>query len=730
MNAKQDSDNFEMVALAEDRRSLLNELESTQQENFILNQQVVALETELLALEEQSCEESEHGIRDHELYYTLFESSNMPMAVVDSHGSVLVINRAAKKFLHISEDDASFTLNFRSYLSNESKKIFTRILVNLRQEFYDQELALENLSGEPFNPKFQPLKLTLELGNKDSILINLNPIIYSDMSSQLMRLHILAFDQIKEGVIFTNQKQKIVYVNQAFSEITGYTKYEALGRSPNMLSSGRQSQHYYNDMWEHIRKHGWWEGEIWNKNKVGVVYPEWLQISRIWDAYSKQVFYIAIFSDITGRKEEQHKLDRLAFFDSLTGLPNRESLKNFVDNLIFRTKNSERLFSMLFLDLDKFKQVNDRFGHQEGDKVLKLATQRIIANIRDSDYAARVGGDEFVIVLSRLKSKQDSQEVILNLIDVLAKPYSVGDNTHFLSATVGVSFYPDDADDQEELLRKADLAMYRAKTAGRNQHRFYEPSLDEASTELSDIQQFVHASIVNFERNIEIHYQPLYTFSDDYQEFECLVRLRRNGELIFPDKFIEASEHSGIIHDFGLAIFEKVCSDIVKYQLQDKKFAVNLSAKQFDKVSLIDNLLSIVDRYQLKLNNFNFEVTETAVTLNYTNMENALDKMREAGCQVLLDDFGTGYASLSMLKNLPVDVVKIDQSFVRDLDVRSTQEMVSAMVYMAKALNLKVVCEGVETQAQLEWLQKLDVDFIQGYLISRPKPIEHFLGNP
>ncbi|WP_321277209.1 EAL domain-containing protein [Thiomicrorhabdus indica] len=724
------SDLFEIEAIRQDKQKLLNELEKIQQQNLALSRQLADLESEMFSLEQDiNLWSGGHNDSQSCFYQLLFEQSNQPLVLIDTHGRILKINDEAVDFLDVPsaliEDKTQSKI--QDYLDYGSKKALTKILLNAK-ETYSPELVLSNSEGELFTPHVKFLTLDAEPLPKKCVLLTLYPMNYTDYSSQMMRLHILAIDQIKEGVIITDQNQKIIRVNQGFCEITGYTVEEALGQTPAILSSGRQSQRYYDQMWEHIRKHGWWEGEIWNKTKGGEVYPEWLQITRIWDDLSKHLFYIAIFSDITGRKEEQHKLDRLAFFDQLTGLPNRESLQNFTDNLIFRSQENNHSFAMLFLDLDKFKEVNDRFGHGEGDIVLQEATQRIVASIRDSDFAARVGGDEFVIILSHIKSIKNAETVSRNLISALCKPFEISENKHFLSASIGVSMFPDHANSQEELLRKADLAMYRSKESGRNQFTFYEQSIDDDTAHFSSIQNFIRDSIDHFEENIVVHYQPLChpLAVDDCFEYECLVRLQRNGELIYPDQFIEASEHSGLIVEFGLAIFKKICADVVKHKMQNAKFAVNLSAKQFDSLSLFQSLQDTANAYGLELNQFNFEVTETAVTLNLGQMERVLHELRNRGCTILLDDFGTGYASLSMLKNLPVDIVKIDRSFIIDLGETSTNEMVSAMIFMAKALNLKVVCEGVETQEQLDWLHELGVDYIQGYLISKPKPLAAF----
>lgn len=723
---------FEQAAHRAEKLELLNTIETLSSENADLNQQLTELEAELL---QQDAKYQEQGVF-YRVFEQLFQASLKPMVLLDRFGTVMLANQKACEYLGFEEPRSTVkSPNFKTFLEMGSRRLFSKVMLQMDRQpnYYDQDLVLILKNGEDFNPSFQAIEANLGSGVEHCVLVSLSPLEMRDMTSHLMRLHVLAFAQIKEGVMITDENQKIIRVNQAFQDITGYTEEEALGCSPAMLSSGRHSPGFYEHMWQHISKHGWWEGEVWNRNKAGAVYPEWLQINRIWDEHTKKLFYIAIFSDITSRKEEHQRLDRLAFFDQLTGLPNREALKNFVESVAVQTAKSQP-FALLFLDLDKFKEVNDRFGHPEGDQVLQQAAQRIVASIRDADFAARIGGDEFVVVLSGVSKQSHIKRVLQKLLKVIQQPFEVATNQHYLSVSIGISRFPDDASDQGELLRKADLAMYRAKTLGRDRYFFFDQSLDSESSEASQLQRFVRQAIANFETMVEMHYQPVCHIDPQQAvvpEFECLVRLRRGKELVYPDQFIELCEHSSLIIELGEAIFRKVCFDIQRHGWQNAKFAVNLSAKQFEVENLFEQLQTIAQSYQMTLQNFNFEVTETAITQNLSQMEQTLSALRSEGCEVFLDDFGTGYASLSMLKQLPVDVVKIDRSFVIETDQLSGQEMVKAMVYMAKAMSLKLICEGVETQQQYDWLASIEVDSIQGYLISRPHPLEHFsLANP
>lgn len=443
---------------------------------------------------------------------------------------------------------------------------------------------------------------------------------------------------------------------------------------------------------------------------------------------SGQNFFAATFSDITDRKEFQAHLDKLAFYDSLTQLPNRQLLKQFLSNSLFRSDPQKNKLAVLFLDLDKFKDVNDRFGHDEGDLVLKESTQRITARIRESDMASRIGGDEFVVVLSRFKQREDVFKVAENLLESLAQPIKTVNGTHRLSVSIGVAFYPEHGNAPEDLLRRADTAMYQAKRSGRNGFSVFDLGQEDSIHESNRVLGIVWEAMEKPKQHIQMHYQPIFALDNPGTpaEYEALIRIVDSQQkMVFPDEFITRAEESGLMPKLGLIIFEQICQDILAIMLDSStRIAVNLSVLQFSNELLVDELEVIAKRYKLSLSRFNFEVTETATMENLDWVVSALEKFRRKGCKVFLDDFGTGFASLSVLKNLPVDVVKIDRGFVQDLETseQSTQ-LVLAMIGMAKALNLEIITEGVETQAQYDWLAAQDVDYLQGYLLGKPKPL-------
>ena len=564
------------------------------------------------------------------------------------------------------------------------------------------------------------------LNTSSRILLTLNEISLNQVTIESMDLANTIIDQIREGLLITDQQGIIIKVNHAFTEITGYSEADVLRQRPNLLNSGRHSDSFYQDMWSEISHHGWWAGEIWNKRKNGEIFPEWLQISRIKDELSGKMFYAATFSDITDRKHHQNQLDRMAFYDSLTGLPNRSLLSQTLDLRLSRIKTADPCqVVVMFLDLDKFKDVNDHYGHAEGDRVLREATQRIVSRIRENDMTARIGGDEFVLVLTRIQSERDAINVAQELLALLSEPFITDKGKHHLSGSIGIAFAPKHGKNSEDLMRRADAAMYVAKNNGRNQAHIFEPEQEDKLIESNAMIKLVRAAIAQPEQYIQMHYQPIFCSRDRRTplHYEALIRLRdADGKLVYPGLFIELAEQHGLICELGMALFRKVCADMAVQNLDSKiKVAVNLSPLQFYIENLATKLASIAESEDLSLSRFYFEITETATMLNLPLMLDVLASLRGEGALIMLDDFGTGYASLSMLKNIPVNVLKIDQGFVKELgESKQTESLVKAMIGMAQALELSMVAEGVETQQQADWLIEHGADHLQGYLLGRP----------
>ncbi|SFX42896.1 putative bifunctional diguanylate cyclase/phosphodiesterase [Marinospirillum alkaliphilum] len=718
-----------------DADQLLQDVTAFREENARLKDLVEKLQGQLNVLELQVCELEADALIQEQLtgqdlqqsaaLEALFQQAPVGLVVLDSHLDILAVNAFARQLLKINHD-TGVRQNLRKYLKKESGlALLQQLSRNSNPEQQTSILMLNN--GQLLEQHLAPHEAAGYFGPRTTYLLAVRNITPAELSSQSLFLANTVIEQMREAVCITDARGKIVRVNQAFCEITGYSSQEVIGQNPRMLNSGRHTLDFYRDLWEQIHHHGWWAGEIWNRRKNGEVYPEWLMISRIHDEMSGQTFYAGIFSDITDRKEHQEQLDRLAFYDSLTGLPNRTLMHQFLDVQISHARHRQGKLAVFFLDLDKFKEVNDHYGHAEGDHILREATQRIVALVRESDMACRIGGDEFVVILSGLQDEALAHNKAEELVKALSRSYETRKATHRLSASVGIALYPVHGDNSEDLLRRADAAMYQAKHKGRNTWELFNPDQEAQLVSSNEMVALMWQACQNPAELIELHYQPIRNarHPDKTQEFEALVRLRGEQQaLIYPDQFIEIAEQKGVISALGLALFEKCCMDLTHYRIEkDQRICINLSPVQFRSGELLEKLSQIAARYQLPLSRFNFEVTETAMMQGLSQISETLDRLRDLGCQIFLDDFGTGFASLSILKSLPVDALKVDRSFIHELEhSEETRSLVRAMLAMAQALGLKTVIEGIETTWQLNWLQNHQADLLQGYLFSKPLP--------
>ncbi|BBN60549.1 putative bifunctional diguanylate cyclase/phosphodiesterase [Hydrogenovibrio marinus] len=659
-------------------------------------------------------------------YHVLFESCQTPVVLLSPNGKIICINTPAYEFLSLAE--SAIDLYFHELLSADSMETFTNFLNTVEASIVDQVVyqnhVFELQGGGFFTLNSQLLKP--ESSGDPYCLVYLNRIPEEPTTIHSLYLANALIDQVADGILVMDAQGRIIKSNKAFTETTGYEQREVLNQRPALFRSGVHDEDFYLNMWKSLDDCGSWRGEIWNRRKDGTIYPGWLQASKVVDKLSGKPFYVCVLADMSERKADEKRLDRLAYYDSLTGLANRMLLDSFVENSILETqKNASGKIALLFIDLDKFKTVNDHFGHSEGDWILGEVSKRISFYTKTSDLACRFGGDEFVMVMTKITRDRSVVEAAENLIRRLSKPYVRGKHIHRLTASIGIAFYPEHGGSVEELLRRADSAMCRAKTQGRNSYQFFEERDEQELIEMNKVAHLIWQAIEMPKNHIEMHYQPIFHKDsfDSPVEYEALIRLKNEeGELVYPQHFIEYSEQNGLISQLGFALFEKVCDDLVAKKLDNNiKVAINLSPVQLDNPKLVEKLSAIAHQKSVPISRFNFEVTETAIMHNLSSTIAVLEQLRKKGCHILLDDFGTGYASLAILKSLPVDIVKIDRAFVNDIETSSeTQEMVKAMIGMSKAMNLKVLIEGVETEAQKRWLENKEVDLFQGYLLGRP----------
>ena len=549
----------------------------------------------------------------------------------------------------------------------------------------------------------------------------------SDQYRMLLRLRMTAsvFSHASEGVVITDTQGNILEVNQAFTRITGYSADEVLGKNPSLLKSGRQSLEFYNQMWRRLLDHGHWQGEVWNRRKDGEVYAEWLSINAVTDSEGQVSHYMALFTDITSQKAHQNELERIAHYDPLTDLPNRTLLADRLGVALAHSRRSGEVLALCLLDLDGFKPINDRLGHKAGDQVLQEIARRLLEAVRDDDTVARVGGDEFVLLLTGLHAEHAYEQILQRLLADIALPIGFEGEMVRVSASIGVTLYPGDSGEPDKLLRHADQAMYRAKQEGKNRYHLFNPSAESRLHANRGLRERISKGIA--QGQFELYYQPKVDCRQgQVTGFEALLRWNHPtlGQRS-PVEFLPLIEQEEAIIELGDWVLAEAIRQIDHWQTLGIALpvSVNVSARQFLNGSLATRLEALQKTPAASL--LVIELVETAALEDVQAMRQLLTRFQPHVMKFSLDDFGTGYSSLVHLKQLPVNEMKIDGSFVRDmLDDAGDLGIIQGVIGLAKAFDHEVVAEGVESIEHILMLLELGCDVMQGYAIARPMPAE------
>ncbi len=665
-----------------------------------------------------------------EKFAKAFHASPDGLAITrQQDGMLLEVNEGFCRITGYSEkyclDHSTFDLGIWVDLSERSRLVermkkhgFVRDLrVRLRNA--NGDIRLCELSSQP-----------LIIAGDDCLLTIARDVTEGSQMQEKLHLAATVFESTAEGVLITDTDQRISAVNRAFTEITGYSEDEAIGQTPSLLASGQHDSAFYASMWHQLAAEGHWQGEISNRRKNGELYPSWLTISAVRNKDNFLTHFVAVFADISSLKHAQARLDYQAHHDPLTGLPNRILFENRLQAALLHSEESGSLGAVLFLDLDRFKHINDSLGHPVGDLLLKGIAHRLKETLRDIDTVARLGGDEFIVLLPGLLQASDAQAIANKLLACFNTPFQAGEHELYISPSIGSCVFPTDGNDVATLVKNADAAMYRSKAKGRNRVERYTCDLTAQASERIALEQELRRAL---ERNqLTLVYQPkIDLMTQTLAGAETLIRWSHPtfGD-VPPEHFIPLAEENGMILQIGDWVLEKACRQMGVWRKTCKPFgplSVNLAGAQLRQTNLLERIEQLLNDNGLEPGCLQLEITENFIMSQTQEALAVLHKLKHLGVQLAIDDFGTGYSSLSYLKRLPLDILKIDQSFIRGLpEDTHDAAIVRAIIALGRSLQLTVIAEGVENSEQQQFLTSEGCEQIQGYIVSLPLDAEEF----
>ena len=570
----------------------------------------------------------------------------------------------------------------------------------------------------------------LPIGGEACMLTMARDITERHLMQEKLQQAATVFESTAEAVLITDTRQRISAVNRAFTEITGYAEAEAIGQTPRLLSSGRHDSAFFIAMWHQLADEGHWQGEIYNRRKSGETFPCWLTISAVRNPEGVITHFVAVAADISSLKHAQARLDYQAHHDPLTGLPNRTLFESRLAQALENLEDARSQGAVLFLDLDRFKHINDSLGHPVGDLLLKGIAKRLKEQVRDIDTVARLGGDEFIILLPGLHSAADAQHIATKILAAFTEPFQAGEHEFFTSTSIGISLYPADGADVATLVKNADAALYRSKAKGRNRVECYTRDLTAQASARVALEHELRRAIERDE--LSLSYQPKFSLTTQrLVGAEALIRWYHPqlGE-VPPERFIPLAEENGMILQLGDWVIEQACAQLREWNRRYQPFgplAVNLAGAQLRQPNLLKRIEQLLSQYHLEPGYLQLEITENFIMSQAEEALTVLHQLKRLGVQLAIDDFGTGYSSLSYLKRLPLDILKIDQSFVRGLPSDPHDvAIVRAIIALGRSMQLTVIAEGVENQAQQAFLAAEGCEQIQGYIVSLPLTPEEF----
>lgn len=687
-----------------------------------LKSKTLALETDIVRRREV-----EEALRRSETRYRDLFCSNLDGIVISSlDGQIIDANPAFLNLLCFSLEQLK-QQNFWALVAAESEALerFNIESNVLCFGFCDEfEATYINRFGHSVPVSVKTVALRDEMGCINAVWRMVRDISERLTAEERMRLAAEVYENTAEGIMITDDYQRIRSVNRAFTKITGYSQQDVLGKVPSILASGRHDSQFYEQMWKGLNEHDSWQGEVWNRRKNGEIYPEWLTINCVRNVAGDLTHYIAIFSDQSERKAADERIQFLAHFDVLTNLPNRAHMQDRVELAIHNASRDHQYMALLLLDLDRFKTINESLGHVAGDTLLQVAADRIKSVLGTGEMVARLGGDEFIVLLPVIADPSEAALVAERIRSAFSPAVELHNHVITITPSIGISVFPSDGWDFGTLVRNADAAMYYAKASGRNCFKFYTADLNARAREILAIESQLRFAL---ERNeFVLYYQPIVEMaSGRIVSAEALTRWKHPTlGLLGPARFIDVAEERGFIVQIGNWVIREVCKQLAAWAAQGLPsitLALNLSASQFRQEDLAQILNQSLAAHGLPGQLLDIEVTESVVMEDAEATIQTIKSIKRMGLQLSIDDFGTGYSSLSYLKRFKADKLKIDRSFVCDIPNNLDDSAIArAIINMAQSLNMKVVAEGVESVQQWDFLAAEGCDFVQGYLLAKP----------
>lgn len=681
-----------------------------------------------LELQNQELRETEKELKKEAMsHFRHFEMAPVAYVTLNAKNSIIELNQTFVSMLGLASKDDILNKKFTHFIKDEDQDIFYLFLQALIQNQCPQSCELQlKLNNHAY------LWAKLDALTDHNIQIAISDISKLKQNEAEQRLATSVFENSLNGIMVLDKDLTIVSVNPAFESITGYSKQESIGKKTNFLQSGRHNAQFYEEIWEKLAKDKSWEGEIWNRRKSGQIYPEWLSIAIIQNVGQKEARYVGIFSDITTKKEAEENIHHMAFFDTLTELPNRSLL---YDRLRQSLSQAERNFSfgaLMMLDLDRFKAVNDSLGHHVGDQLLQAVAQRLLDVIREEDTLSRLGGDEFIVLLTDLKKDkneaiQQATIVAEKILEELDKTFDIDGHELPISASIGIVIYPNDASEISDIIKLADDAMYKAKNLGRNNFQFFTVDMQNEARRRIEVQSELRDGLKK--KEFVLFYQPQISIATGrIHSVEALLRWYHPTKgLLTPTEFMPMTEASETILPLFDWVLEEACHQMhiwntLETHNEIEFVAVNISLRQFIKNNFVADVQTIIENANIKPDQLQIEITEKVLV---GNIKKTAEALKALGVRIAISHFGTDYSSFSSLKKIPVDTLKIDQSFIYDMSFKMTDaSIVKAIISFAHALDLTVIVEGVETSKQFDFLKKNSCDLYQGHLHSMPIPAE------